>query len=205
MSARGRLFVITAPSGAGKTTLVHELISREPGLAFSISYTTRPKREGEQTGKDYFFASQREFEEMLSRDAFLEHAEVFDHHYGTAREQVEELLSAGRNVILEIDWQGAAQVRANMPECSSIFILPPSLEELERRLRGRATDSEEVIRRRFGDAVADMSHWEEFDYAVINDELADAADQLHAIVAGRDGDNRTDSPALRNRIEAILN
>jgi len=205
MNRRGRLFVITAPSGAGKTTLVHELISREPGLAFSISYTTRPQRKGEENGKDYFFVNQDEFTQMLGSNAFLEHAEVFDHHYGTSRDQVDELLSVGRNVILEIDWQGAAQVRANMPDCCSIFILPPSLEELERRLRGRATDSEEVIRRRFGDAVADMSHWSEFDYAVINDQLDTAADQLHAIIQGRAGDNRTDSSALRHRIKDILN
>jgi guanylate kinase len=185
MSSRGTLFVVAAPSGAGKTSLVRALIKRMPQLRFSISYTTRRPRETEQHERDYFFVDRAEFDRMVADREFLEHAQVFDNSYGTARAQVESILAQGENVLLEIDWQGAQQVRAAMPECRSIFILPPSREALEQRLRGRATDSEEVIARRLRDSIADMSHWDEFDYVVINDDFERATSDLEAIASGR--------------------
>ena len=181
---RGRLFVITAPSGAGKTSLVRALMAREPGLRFSISYTTRPQRPTEMHGRDYHFVTGAEFEAMAERGEFLEHARVFDNRYGTARRQVEASLGAGQDLILEIDWQGARQIRRAMPECISIFILPPSRTELERRLRNRATDTDEVIQRRLRDAATDMSHWDEFDFVVVNDDFEQALEELLAIVRG---------------------
>lgn len=181
---RGRLFVIAAPSGAGKTSLVRALMEREPALRFSVSYTTRPQRPTETHGRDYFFVTAAEFEAMVERGEFLEHARVFDHRYGTARAQVEASLGAGQDLILEIDWQGAQQIRSAMPECVSIFILPPSRDELERRLRTRATDSDEVIRRRLRDAASDMTHWDEFDHVVINDDFGRALEDLLGIVRG---------------------
>ena len=183
---RGRLFVIAAPSGAGKTSLVRALMQREPGLSFSISYTTRSQRPNEVHGRDYFFVSRDEFDRMVQARQFLEHATVFGNSYGTARAQVEQSLASGQDLILEIDWQGAQQIRAALPECCSIFILPPSRAELERRLRGRGTDTEEVIIRRLGEAADDMAHWREFDYVVVNDVFERALDQLSAIVQGRD-------------------
>jgi guanylate kinase len=200
---RGRLVVLAAPSGAGKTSLVHALLRRIPSLAFSISYTTRPKRSSEQHGKDYFFVEEPEFRAMAARGAFLEHASVFDNLYGTSREQVDGLLDSGRPVLLEIDWQGARQVRESAPEAISVFVLPPSLAELERRLRGRKTDSEATIRRRLVDALADMSHWTEFDHVIVNDELDAAADALAAVVAGQ-GTAAEPDEALRSRIAGIL-
>ena len=193
---RGRLFVIAAPSGAGKTSLVHALMEREPGLRFSISYTTRRQRPNETHGRDYFFVDRDEFERMVAAGGFLEHAQVFDNSYGTSRRQVEESLASGQDLILEIDWQGAAQVRRAMPECISIFILPPSRAELERRLRGRGTDSEDVIRRRLRDAASDMTHWREFDHVVVNDDFGQALTQLQAIVAGRGEASRADRAGL---------
>ena len=183
---RGRLFVIAAPSGAGKTSLVRALMERRPQLRFSVSYTTRKQRPNERPGHDYFFVTRDEFERMVAQGAFLEHARVFDNYYGTARRQVEESLAAGQDLILEIDWQGAAQIRGSMPECISIFILPPSRPELERRLRGRGTDAEDVIQRRLADAAADMTHWREFDYVVVNDEFERALDELQAVADGLD-------------------
>jgi guanylate kinase len=181
---RGRLFVIAAPSGAGKTSLVRALMEREPGLRFSISYTTRPQRPTEQHGRDYFFVGRDEFERMVAGGEFLEHARVFDNCYGTARRQVEQALAAGQDLILEIDWQGAAQVRTALPECISVFILPPSRPELERRLRGRGTDAEEVIQRRLRDAASDMAHWREFDHIVVNDRFDQALAELQDVVSG---------------------
>jgi len=194
--SRGRLFVIAAPSGAGKTSLVRALMEREPGLRFSISFTTRRQRPNEVHGKDYFFVAKEEFERMVAAGAFLEHARVFDNSYGTARKQVADSLAAGQDLILEIDWQGAAQIRAAMPDCISIFILPPSRAELERRLRGRGTDAEDVIRRRLSDAAADMTHWREFDYVVVNDDFDSVVEELRAIVAGHGDASRRDRPGL---------
>lgn len=193
---RGRLYVIAAPSGAGKTSLVRALMERVPGLRFSISYTTRRQRPAEVHGRDYFFVDRATFERMAAANEFLEHARVFDNYYGTARAQVEESLAAGRDLILEIDWQGAQQIRTALPECVSIFILPPSRAELERRLRGRGTDAEEVIQRRLGDAAADMTHWREFDYVVVNDDFSRALSELQQITVGGGEASHRDRPGL---------
>ena len=196
--------MIAAPSGAGKTTLVKALVARNPALRFSISYTTRAQRATEEHGRDYFFVTPGEFAALKNQGELLESALVFDNHYGTSRSQVEAHLSQGDNVILEIDWQGARQVRDSMPGCVSIFILPPSRPELERRLRGRKTDSDAVIERRLRDALSDMSHWDEFDYVIINDNLEQATADLEAVIAGQGAASSTASPALAERIKKIL-
>ena len=199
-----RLFVIAAPSGAGKTTLVHALVTSRPELRFSISYTTRRKRRNEAHGVDYLFVDRDEFERLRDAGEMLESAEVFDNLYGTSRRQVEKHLGHGHGVILEIDWQGAQQVRDAMPECVSIFIMPPSVEELERRLRSRGTDSEDVIQRRLRDALGDISHWSEFDHVIINDDLDDAVARLLAVVDGHGDATSTNEPALRAAVENIV-
>jgi guanylate kinase len=180
---RGTLFVLAAPSGAGKTSLVKALLERMPQLQMSVSHTTRPRRPTEEHGREYYFIDVPEFNRMVGDRQFLEHARVFDNLYGTARAPVEARLAAGGDIVLEIDWQGARQVRAAMPDCVTIFILPPSREALEKRLRNRATDSGEVIARRLREAVSDMSHWREFDYVVVNDDFEKAVADLMAIVA----------------------
>jgi guanylate kinase len=185
MNARGRLYVISAPSGAGKTSLVQALRTAMPSLTVSISYTTRPKRPTEEEGRDYHFISVEEFRELLADKAFLEHAQVFDNFYGTGREQIASRLTAGENVLLEIDWQGARQVRLAQPDSVSIFILPPSRAALEQRLRSRRTDTDEVIARRLRDAASDMSHCLEFDYAIVNDQFERAVAELQQIIAGQ--------------------
>ena len=202
--SRGRLWVLSAPSGAGKTSLVRALLDRDPSLKFSISYTTRPRRPTEVDGVDYFFVDASKFTEMVQRDAFLEYAQVFDNWYGTGIDHVDSLLGQGYSVVLEIDWQGARQVRARAPDASSVFILPPSVAELERRLRGRATDTEATIRRRLADAVADIRHWSEFDYVVINDDFELALDRLGAILAGAAEPFRSDSAAVRAQAQQVL-
>lgn len=204
MNAAGSLYVIAAPSGAGKTTLVKALVDRSPDLKFSISYTTRQQRSNEEHGRDYFFVDEREFLKLREQGELLESALVFDNHYGTSRSQVEEHLGAGANVILEIDWQGARQVRDSMPACVSIFILPPSRPELGRRLRGRQTDSDTVIARRLADALGDMSHWDEFDYVIINGDLSEAADRLEAILTGEGERNHAGEAMLIEQINNIL-
>jgi guanylate kinase len=204
MQTPARLFVIAAPSGAGKTTLVKALVNRNPELRFSVSYTTRKPREAEIDGRDYLFVDEPEFLRLRDAGEMLESAMVFDNRYGTSRSQVEKLLSLGHHVILEIDWQGARQVRESMPESIDIFILPPSATELERRLRGRRTDSEEVINRRLRDALGDMSHWSEFDFAIINDDLETAIDELEAILDGGRETNRTSNPRLQQKVAGIL-
>lgn len=201
---RGRLLVIAAPSGAGKTSLVRALIERGPALKFSISYTTRPKRPFEVHGRDYFFVSREEFDRMVAAGEFLEHAQVFDHSYATSRRQVEEALRAGQDVILEIDWQGAQQVRTAMPECVSIFLLPPSRAALEERLRQRSTDSDEVIARRLRDAVTDMSHWNEFHYVIVNERFEAALENLSAIIAGRGEALRSQRREIELLIRVLL-
>jgi len=204
VTGNASLFVIAAPSGAGKTTLVKALVDRNPALKFSISYTTRKQRSTEEHGRDYFFVNHEEFASLRERGELLESAVVFDNHYGTSRSQVEGHLDNGNNVILEIDWQGAQQVRASMPGCVTVFILPPSRIELERRLRGRRTDSDEVIERRLRDALGDMSHWDEFDHVIINDDLDRATADLEAVIAGNGADSRASNPDLADRVKNIL-
>lgn len=199
-----KLFVIAAPSGAGKTTLVKKLVERNRGLKFSISYTTRKQRKTEVAGRDYVFVTPQEFFALRDKGELLESAVVFDNYYGTSRSQVEKHLARGDSVILEIDWQGAQQVRKTMPGCVTIFILPPSRKELERRLRDRRTDSDEVIERRLADALGDMGHWAEFDHVIINDDLDEAVAELEAIFRGRGAESRIGNPALGERIEDIL-
>ena len=182
-ATRGTLFVLAAPSGAGKTSLVKALLERMPRLQMSVSHTTRPRRPTEEHGREYYFISVPEFERLVADGQFLEHARVFDNLYGTARAAVEARLTHGGDIVLEIDWQGARQVRSAMPDCVTIFILPPSREALQNRLKSRATDSPEVIARRLRDAVSDMSHWREFDYVVVNDDFEQAVADLMAIVA----------------------
>jgi len=201
---RGRLVVLSAPSGAGKTSLVKGLLETVPDVRFSTSYTTRPPRRGEVDGRDYFFVSPERFEAMASGGEFLEDAVVFGNRYGTAREQVAELTAAGFHVLLEIDWQGARQVREAVPDALSVFILPPSLRELERRLRGRSTDSEETIRKRLAEARDDMTHWQEFDYAVVNDDFAEALEDLRGILTGGSERCRTEDPDCRRRVLAVM-
>ncbi len=178
----GTLYIFSAPSGAGKTSLVKALLEATDGIEVSVSHTTRPPRPGEVDGVDYHFVDVPTFEKMVAEGAFLEHARVFDNYYGTARASVETRLQAGVDVILEIDWQGARLVRAQFPDAVGVFILPPSREALEERLRGRGQDSDEVIARRMRDAVSEMSHYAEFDYLVINDDFDTALEELRAIV-----------------------
>lgn len=201
---RGTLLVLSAPSGAGKTTLVKALLARDPSLRFSVSYTTRKPRTGETDGKDYCFVDRERFQQMVAAGEFLEHAEVFGNFYGTSRAQVEALRADGHDVLLEIDWQGARQIRGNAPDCRTVFIMPPSVTELERRLRTRATDSEEVIRRRLGQALDDMSHWAEFDFVVVNEVLSEAVDGLIAILEGNSGHLSSFAPGTAARAKAIL-
>ena len=202
--AVGKLFVIAAPSGAGKTTLVQAITRNNPELRFSISYTTRPQRRNEAHGVDYLFVDVDEFERLRATGEMLESATVFDNLYGTSRTQVEEHLADGRNVILEIDWQGAQQVRESMPECITIFIMPPSHDELVRRLRSRGTDSDAVIERRLRDALSDMAHWEDFDFVVINDNLDQAVADLESVLAGGGEALATGNEALRGAVADIL-
>ena len=184
---QGRLYVVAAPSGAGKTSLVKALMEREPRIQFSVSYTTRKPRPNEIAGRDYHFVSMERFREMIANQEFLEHAQVFDNCYGTGVRTVQEALSNGEQLLLEIDWQGARQVRLRIPEAVSIFILPPSREALELRLKGRSTDSDAVIQRRLQDAAEDLGHWSEFDYVVVNDRFEQALEDLQAIVENRGG------------------
>lgn len=182
MTNKGKLYIISAPSGAGKTSLVRRLVSELVQMAVSVSHTTRPQRPGEIHGRDYYFVSIDAFKAMTARQAFLEQAQVFDNFYGTAQETVEENLKKGIDVILEIDWQGAQQVKKIVPDSLSIFILPPSTSVLEQRLRNRGQDSEETIARRMRDAVTEISHYPEYDYLVVNDVFDDALNALKSIV-----------------------
>jgi len=180
--ARGQLYTVSAPSGAGKTSLVKTLLQTTENLLVSVSHTTRRKRDGEIHGRDYFFVDEKEFLTLLDSGEFLEHARVFDHYYGTSRDTVETNLNRGCDVLLEIDWQGAQQVREQMPECRGIFILPPSREILVQRLHKRGKDSEQVIARRARDAVTEMSHYGDADYLIINDDFDVARNEFAAII-----------------------
>ena len=200
----GELFVISAPSGAGKTSLVRALLEARPNLAVSVSHTTRKPRAQEVEGRDYYFVNPAQFHELIGQGAFLEHASVFDNLYGTGRAQIDEKLRAGRDVLLEIDWQGARQVRRALPACKSIFILPPSRVALEQRLRERRTDSAETIARRLADAAADMSHYREFDFVIVNDEFERAKRELGEILDGGGAMLRSTRPELVGLIESLV-
>ncbi|MDD5403494.1 MAG: guanylate kinase [Sulfuricella sp.] len=178
----GNLFIVAAPSGAGKTSLVKELLAADEGIQLSISYTTRPPRPGEINGLHYHFVSRENFGQMLERGDFLESAEVYGNFYGTSQPWIEASRKTGKDILLEIDWQGAAQVRRLIPEAIGIFVLPPSLEALRQRLTGRGQDAEEVIRRRIAAAREDISHVGEFDYVIINDDFNTALQDLLAVV-----------------------
>ena len=178
----GTLFIVSAPSGAGKTTLVRLLLEQDKGVRLSVSYTTRPPRPGEQNGREYHFVGVAEFLAMKERGDFLESAEVHGNHYGSSRVWLVEQMRAGQDILLEIDWQGAQQVRRLFPDAVGIFIMPPSLAELERRLRGRGSDSAEVIERRLAAAREEMRHVIEFEYVIINNQLQEALDDLVATV-----------------------
>ena len=206
-----QLFVIAAPSGAGKTSLVKALLEREPKLRVCVSHTTRPQRPKEIDGRDYHFVDRERFERMVHADAFLEHAAVFDNFYGTSLGALQNAFGAGFDVVLEIDWQGAGQVRAKVPGCISIFVLPPSLQALEQRLHSRSTDSPDVIARRLRDAVTDMAHHVEFDCVVVNDDFDAAVRDLQRIVAAARGpagvaaaDLGPDRAALRPLVSRLL-
>jgi guanylate kinase len=176
------VFIISAPSGSGKTTLVERLLKEVPGLHFSVSYTTRPRRGQERHGREYFFVGRDEFEQMLGRGELLEWAEVFGNYYGTSRRFLEEAERDGKDLLLDIDVQGAAQVKRKLPHAVRIFILPPSRGELEERLRRRGEDSEEVIQRRLGNAGREICGYEQYDYVLINDQLERSAERLQSIV-----------------------
>ncbi len=196
----GKLYIVSAPSGAGKTSLVRQLIADLAQLTVSISHTTRPMRPGEKHGQDYYFVSVSEFQAMLQAQAFLEHAQVFDNFYGTAQQTVQENLNQGLDVILEIDWQGAQQIKQLRPDSVSIFILPPSTEILLQRLRNRGQDDEQTIARRMRDAVTEISHHDEFDYLVVNDVFAQALTELKSIIIA----NRLTRDRQQQRLEPLL-
>lgn len=178
---RGTLYVVAAPSGAGKSSLVNAVLAKEPGIALSISFTSRAPRPGERHAQHYHFVDKAEFERMIAAGDFFEHALVHGDYKGTARQSVEPQLAAGKDVLLEIDWQGARQVREKMPDCISVFILPPSKDALETRMRNRGQDSEETIARRLAAAREEMSHYDEFDYVIVNEHFDAAAAELRAI------------------------
>ena len=182
--AKGTLFVFSAPSGAGKSSLAKALIDSEPSLATSVSHTTRAPRPGEENGVHYHFVDPETFRQMVANDEFLEHATVFDNSYGTSQQAVQSLLDQDKNVILDIDWQGARAIKNKMANVKTVFILPPSREELEKRLQGRGQDPDEIIARRMRDAVSEMQHYDEFDSVVVNDDFELALADLRAILAG---------------------
>lgn len=179
---QGNIYVVTAPSGAGKTTLVAALLAADPLIRLSVSYTTRAPREGETDGKHYHFVGREQFLQMLQRGEFLESAEVYGNYYGTSQHWIQQQLDAGNDILLEIDWQGAQQVRILFPQAIGIFILPPSLEVLEQRLRSRAKDSDESIARRMASAREEISHVESFDYVIVNHMVDDAVRDLVSVV-----------------------
>lgn len=203
---QGTLFVVAAPSGAGKTSLTRALLQYLPDLHLSVSHTTRDPRPGEIDGREYHFVSKEKFVDMVYHDEFLEHAQVFgfENRYGTSRAAVDKHLEAGQDVLLEIDWQGAQQIKARMPEAVSIFILPPSRDALEERLKGRGTDSDAVIARRMEQAENEMRHWHEFDYLVINDKFEAALDELTHVVKARQALTRLRAPTIKGLLQQLL-
>jgi guanylate kinase len=176
------LFILSAPSGAGKTSLLHALMNDAEGVAVSVSHTTRKQRPGEIDGQHYHFVTVEDFQRMIASDAFIEHAQVFDNFYGTSKQAVQQQLDSGTDVILEIDWQGARQVRRLFPDAVSVFIVPPSVDALRERLSSRGQDSEEIIERRMSDALAELSHYDEYDYIIINDQFEKALQDLRCVL-----------------------
>lgn len=201
---RGRLFVVSAPSGAGKTSLLRELIGRRPQLAVSVSYTTRAPRTDELPGRDYHFVDRDRFEAMRRAGEFLESAVVFGNGYGTGAADVERLRAAGHDVVLEIDWQGARQVRARVPDTVSVFVLPPSRALLRERLTARGTDSDDVIERRMQAASDEIEHWREYDYVVVNDDFERALADLEAVFEGGGARFRAGRPGLAQFVDELL-
>lgn len=184
ISRRGFMLVLSSPSGAGKSTISRALLEKHPDLTMSVSATTRPMRPGEVEGKDYFFVGTEAFENMVAAGELLEHAKVFDNYYGTPRAPVEAALQAGKDVLFDVDWQGTQQLRQNArDDLASIFILPPSVEELERRLYARAQDPVEVVKRRMAKATSEMSHWAEYDYIIVNEDIPHSVSEAEAILS----------------------
>nr|VFK24587.1 MAG: guanylate kinase [Candidatus Kentron sp. MB]VFK27106.1 MAG: guanylate kinase [Candidatus Kentron sp. MB]VFK74905.1 MAG: guanylate kinase [Candidatus Kentron sp. MB] len=200
MNAFGTLYVVSAPSGAGKTSLLRALVNADPMVSVSVSHTTRLPRPGEENGIHYHFVDNRTFQELLTRGAFLEHAKVFGCYYGTSRDSLLDSLRRGLDIILEIDWQGARQIRKAFPTCTSIFILPPSHDVLIQRLRARGQDDEIVITKRMREAVTESTHFDEFDYLVINDDFHGALSDLQAILRAQ----RLRSPQQAQRHQALI-
>jgi guanylate kinase len=198
------LYVVAAPSGGGKTSLVNALLQKDQRVRLSVSYTTRPPRPGELDGTHYHFVGEDRFLALIERDALLEHARVFDYRYGTGQQAVEQYLAAGFDVILDIDWQGARQIRNSFPSSCSIFIVPPSLDALRQRLIRRAQDSDSVIQRRMLDAQAEISHWDEFDFLIINEEFEQALSELHSIIRSGKPDRLDDQQQYGEILAELL-
>jgi len=203
-SDEGVLFVVSAPSGAGKTSLVAALLQEDDALKLSVSYTTRARRPGERDGEHYHFVEQEAFDAMVGSGAFVEYAHVFGNAYGTAESALREALESGQDLLLEIDWQGARQVRKRFPEAVSIFIAPPSLSALEERLRGRGQDSDTVIRDRMATAKDELSHWGEYEYFVVNDRFDEALGDLRHIVSAERLRSRRQMARRRGRLRSLL-
>ncbi|MDB4837562.1 guanylate kinase [Marinomonas sp.] len=201
---KGNLFILSAPSGAGKSTLYKALLKQDEQVRISISHTTRAPRTGEENGREYFFTDPESFLDMIAEDDFFEHAQVFDNYYGTSKASIFNMLEDGLDVILEIDWQGARQVRSLYPEAIGIFILPPSLEALETRLKGRGTDAEDVIQRRMEKAVNEMSHYNEYDFVIINDDFDDALSKMTSIFKAMRAKNTVMAQKHSNLINDLL-
>ena len=198
---KGNLFILSAPSGAGKSTLYKALLKQDEKVRISVSHTTREPREGEEDGREYFFTDPETFLDMIAEDAFFEHAQVFDNYYGTSKTSIFNMLEQGLDVILEIDWQGARQVRQLYSEAIGIFILPPSLQALEERLKGRATDTDDVIQRRMAKAVNEMSHYNEYDFVIVNDDLEDALSQMSSVFMAM----RSKTSVIEQKHENLIN
>ena len=202
--SQGVLFVVSAPSGAGKTSLVRELRATVDGFTVSVSHTTRPQRPGERHGVDYYFVEREKFQALAAAGEFLESAQVFDYLYGTSRSSVVNALATGKDVLLEIDWQGARQIKERMPDCQSIFILPPSLDALSHRLHGRGQDDAETIARRMRDAISEISHYAEYDYLIVNDDFDEALAEMRSIVLASRLKTSIQTPRQQHLIDSLL-